>query len=219
MSLNVVDSSAWLEYFADTPRAKLFAAAIEDTVNLVVPVVVLYEVCNKVRRERGEDAVLQVAAAMESGLLIEVDARLALDASRLDLPLADSLIYATALRHGATLWTQGRRLCRHGWSPLLQEIADGAVCSSNTMPGDCCITLKVSTVSWVCVSTPQPGLAATKASPKPARRWLMVAGAMRIVNLPAAVRALLSGVSNLVVIRAICAQVDDLKPICEFRDA
>lgn len=106
MSLNVVDSSAWLEYFADTPRAKLFAAAIEDTVNLVVPVVVLYEVCKKVRREGGEDAVLQVAAAMESGLLIDVDARLALEASRLDLPLADSLIYATALRHGAILWTQ-----------------------------------------------------------------------------------------------------------------
>ena len=63
MSQNVVDSSAWLEYFADTPRAKLFAGAIEDTGNLIVPVIVLYEVCKKVRRERGEDAVLQIAAA------------------------------------------------------------------------------------------------------------------------------------------------------------
>lgn len=44
MSLNVVDSSAWLEYLADTPRAKLFAGAIEDADNLVVPVIVLYEV-------------------------------------------------------------------------------------------------------------------------------------------------------------------------------
>ena len=70
MSLNVVDSSAWLEYLADTPRAKLFAGAIEDADNLVVPVIVLYEVCKKVRRERGEDAVLQVAAAMESGRIV-----------------------------------------------------------------------------------------------------------------------------------------------------
>lgn len=106
MSRDVVDSSVWLEYFADTPRARLFAATIEDAAKLVVPVVVVYEMCKKVRRERGEDAALQVAAAMESGLLIDVDARLALEASRLDLPLADSLIYATALRHGATLWTQ-----------------------------------------------------------------------------------------------------------------
>ena len=106
MSLNVVDSSAWLEFLADTPRAKLFSSAIEDAENLVVPAVVLYEVCKKVRRERGEDAVLQVAAAMESGRLINVDARLALEASRLDMPLADSLIYATTLMTGATLWTQ-----------------------------------------------------------------------------------------------------------------
>ena len=106
MSLNVVDSSAWLEYFADTTRAKLFAVAIEDVENLIVPSVVLYEVCKKVRRERGEDAALQVAAALESGRIVEFDASLALEASRLDLPLADSLIYATARRLGAIVWTQ-----------------------------------------------------------------------------------------------------------------
>lgn len=106
MSLNVVDSSAWLEYFADTARAKLFAAAIEDVGNLIVPAIVLYEICKKVRRERGEDAALQVAAALESGRIVEFDASLALEASRLDLPLADSLIYATARRLGATVWTQ-----------------------------------------------------------------------------------------------------------------
>ena len=106
MSLNVVDSSAWLEYLADTAHAMNFAAAIEDTDNLIVPAIVLYEVCKKVRRERGEDAALKVAAMLESGRFIEVDANLALEASRLDLPLADSLIYATARRMGATVWTQ-----------------------------------------------------------------------------------------------------------------
>ena len=106
MSLNIVDSSAWLEYLAGTTRAQLFAAPIEDVENLIVPAVVLYEVSKKVRRERGEDAVLQVAAAMQSGRVVDVDATLALEASRLDMPLADSLIYATALRSGATVWTQ-----------------------------------------------------------------------------------------------------------------
>src|SRR3954465_13724799 len=104
--MNVVDSSAWLEYFADSKRAKLFASAIEDVDRLVVPVVTVYEVFKKFLRERGENDALQAVSAMRSGQIVDLDVSLALDAGRFDLPLADSLIYATAQRHGATLWTQ-----------------------------------------------------------------------------------------------------------------
>jgi toxin FitB len=103
---HVVDSSGWLEYFADTERANFFAPAIENTEQLIVPVVTLYEVFKKVLRERGENEALQVASVMQAGRVVDVDASLALDAARYALPLADSLIYATALRHQATLWTQ-----------------------------------------------------------------------------------------------------------------
>lgn len=103
---NVVDSSGWLEYLADTGRANLFAPAIEDAANLVVPVISLYEVFKKVFRERGENDALQVASLMQGGRLVDLDSALALDAARHPLPLADSIIYAVALRHGATLWTQ-----------------------------------------------------------------------------------------------------------------
>ncbi len=103
---NVVDSSAWLEYFTDSDRAPLFAAAIEDAENLFVPVITVCEVFKKVLRERGEEDALQVASIMQSGRLIDLDGALALEAARHPLPLADSLIYATALRHEATLWTQ-----------------------------------------------------------------------------------------------------------------
>jgi toxin FitB len=103
---NVVDSSAWLEYFAGTPRARLFARPIEDTARLIVPVITVYEVFKKVRRDRGVDDAFQVAGAMLQGRVVDVDASLALEAGQFDLPLADSLIYATTLRHGATLWTQ-----------------------------------------------------------------------------------------------------------------
>jgi predicted nucleic acid-binding protein len=105
---NVVDSSAWLEYFFDTPQASSFSAAIEDTDRLVVPVVTLYEVFKKVLRTHGEDAALQIAAQMQQGELIVVDESLALEAAKLPLPLADSLIYATAQRYGAVLWTQNQ---------------------------------------------------------------------------------------------------------------
>lgn len=105
-ALNVVDSSGWLEYFADTPRARLFAPAIEAPDLLIVPVLVLYEVVTKVRRERGDGSALEVAAVMRSGTIVDIDVAAALDAAQLDLPLADSLIYAIAQRNGATLWTQ-----------------------------------------------------------------------------------------------------------------
>lgn len=103
---NVVDSSGWLEYFADTDRAELFAPAIENTSHLIVPVITVYEVFKKVFRERGENDALQIASLMQTGRVIEVDGTLALEAARHPLPLADSLIYATALRYDAQLWTQ-----------------------------------------------------------------------------------------------------------------
>lgn len=103
---NVVDSSGWLEYFTDSDRADFFAPAIEDPENLLVPVLTLYEVFKKVLRERGENDALQIASMMQTGQIIDVDGSLALAAARHPLPLADSLIYETALRHGATLWTQ-----------------------------------------------------------------------------------------------------------------
>ena len=105
-TLNVVDSSGWLEYFAGSARARLFAPAIEAPDRLIVPVLVLYEVVKKVRRERGEAAALEAAAVLRSGRIVDIDIPAALDAAQLDLPLADSLIYAAARRAGATLWTQ-----------------------------------------------------------------------------------------------------------------
>lgn len=104
--MNVVDSSGWLEYFAGTARASLFAKAIEDTGKLVVPTITVYEVFKKVLRERGENLALRAASQMQMGEVVTVDVSLCLSAARHDLPLADSLIYATAQQHKATLWTQ-----------------------------------------------------------------------------------------------------------------
>lgn len=103
---NVVDSSGWLEYFADSAQANQFAPAIEDSANLLVPVITLFEVFRKVLRERGENDALQIAAMMQTGRLVNLDSALAMEAARHPLPLADSLIYATAMRFNATLWTQ-----------------------------------------------------------------------------------------------------------------
>lgn len=110
MSLNVIDSSAWLAYFADEPTAEYFAPAIEDTGSLVVPVVCLYEVFKVLLRESGEDAAFQAVAAMQQGEVVGLDASLALEAAKLgleeNLAFADSIVLAVARQAGATLWTQ-----------------------------------------------------------------------------------------------------------------
>lgn len=108
--MNVVDSSGWLEYFADTERADLFAAAIEDVEHLLVPVVCLYEVFKKILQSQGQPMAEIRAADMLKGKVIEITALIALNAALLSaqhrLPMADSLILAAAREHGATLWTQ-----------------------------------------------------------------------------------------------------------------
>lgn len=104
--MNVVDSSAWLEYFADTDRADLFAEAIEDTPNLIVPTISIYEIFKKVLREKGADDATQIFSLMSLGRVVDLDYSLALEAAHHRLPLADSIIYATAVRFDATLWTQ-----------------------------------------------------------------------------------------------------------------
>ena len=104
--LNVIDSSAWLEYLSGSDRADLYAEAIENVENLIVPIISVYEVFKRVLRDRNESDALQVVGSMISGRVIEIDLPLSLEAAKLNLPLADSLIYATAQRYDATLWTQ-----------------------------------------------------------------------------------------------------------------
>ncbi len=108
--MNLVDSSAWLAFFADEPNAELFAAAIEDTEALIVPVVCIYEVFKVILRERGEEEALQVMAAMQQGIVVDLDTDLAVEAASLGLQeklaFADSIIFAVAQRFEAVLWTQ-----------------------------------------------------------------------------------------------------------------
>ena len=108
--MNVVDSSGWLEYLADGPNADFFAKSILATADLVVPTLSLYEVFKRVLQQRGDNDALQAVALMQQGTLVELSASLALSAARISLndkiPMADSIMLATARAWGATLWSQ-----------------------------------------------------------------------------------------------------------------
>lgn len=108
--MNVVDSSGWLEFFADGPNADAFAVPLGMRETLLVPSITIYEVFKVVCRQRGEDAALQAAALMQQGTVVELAPSLAMVAAKtsleLSLPMADSIILATARLHDAILWTQ-----------------------------------------------------------------------------------------------------------------
>ena len=108
--MNIVDSCGWLEYIADGPNASFFAGALEDVPQLIVPSISLYEVYKRVLQQRGEDMARQVVAAMMQARVVDLDAEIAVSAAKLaaeaKLPMADSIMLATARLHGATLWTQ-----------------------------------------------------------------------------------------------------------------
>jgi predicted nucleic acid-binding protein len=108
--MNVVDSSGWLEYFADSENAEFFANAIEDTTHLIVPSISLYEVFKRVMQQTNENHALRAVALMEQGQVVDLNSALALYAAKLSCqyktPMADSIILATAYAFNAILWTQ-----------------------------------------------------------------------------------------------------------------
>ena len=108
--MNVVDSSGWLEYFANGSNADFFAPAITDEPNLVVPTICMFEVFKRLSLQRGKEAALQAMGMLYRGQLVALSDEIALQAALLSLehklPLADSIILATARAQKASLWTQ-----------------------------------------------------------------------------------------------------------------
>ena len=108
--MNVVDSSAWLEYFGDGPNAAEFAAAVEAPAELVVPTLTVFEVFKRTCQIADESLALDAIAVMLQGEVVDLNSGLSLDAARISLDtglaMADSIILATACSREAVLWTQ-----------------------------------------------------------------------------------------------------------------
>jgi predicted nucleic acid-binding protein len=108
--MNLVDSCGWLEYFADGPNAAFFAQPLEDIDNVLVPTICILEVFKKLLQQRGEDEALQAAAIMQQCHVTDLNVPAALQAGKLSaqtgLPLAESVVLATARQYNAIIWTQ-----------------------------------------------------------------------------------------------------------------
>jgi predicted nucleic acid-binding protein len=110
--MNVIDSTFWLEYFADTEAGNYVAEVIENTNELIVPTITIYEVFKKLLYETNEYNALFAIAHMRQGKVIELNEELALSAAKISkdnkLPMADSIIYATNMKYNCILWTQDK---------------------------------------------------------------------------------------------------------------
>lgn len=108
--MNVVDTSGWLEYFSGGDNAKDFSAPIKETKKLIVPTICLYEISKIILRESDENHLLQVLAAIQKGQVADLTPTISTAAAKISLkyklPMADSIIYATAAKFNATVWTQ-----------------------------------------------------------------------------------------------------------------
>jgi predicted nucleic acid-binding protein len=108
--MNVVDSSGWLEYFGEGPNGEFFAPVIRASAQLVIPTISMYEVYKRIVLQRDEDEALSAIGWMTLGMVADMTQDIALAAADLSmeykLPMADSIILATARANNATLWTQ-----------------------------------------------------------------------------------------------------------------
>jgi predicted nucleic acid-binding protein len=122
--MNLVDSCGWLEYFANDTNAGFFAPALQQPGKLLVPTICIYEVFRKLSQNVGRSAALRAVATMRHGHVVAMDDALAISAAaaglRHKLPLADSVIVATADAYKAVIWTQDAHFAS---IPCVQYIA------------------------------------------------------------------------------------------------
>ena len=98
-----------LKSFAFLSEAMPKFNCAKDLSKLSIPDTI-YEVVKFVLRESCENDALQSVAAMQKGTVVDLTPKIAILASKLSLehrlPMADSIILATAQEYNAKIWTQ-----------------------------------------------------------------------------------------------------------------
>jgi predicted nucleic acid-binding protein len=107
--MNLIDSSGWIEWFSEGPQSATYAKYLRDPSQIVTPTVVIYEVYKKIKRERTEEEALLAVSLMKKTTIVPLEESIALLAADLSLkfslPMADAMVYATAIEKNAQLIT------------------------------------------------------------------------------------------------------------------
>ena len=107
--MKLLDSCGWLEVLAATPLGEAYRPVLECLDDLVVPTVCVLEVAQHLLEVAGDAAATEAVAIMSRARVVPLSLAFALEAARLGeacrLPFPDNVVMATAIRHGAELWT------------------------------------------------------------------------------------------------------------------
>lgn len=110
MRPNIVDSSGWIEYFTAGRNGPYFKTIIDDTDQLLVPTIALYEVHKRLWQLVPAEIVATCVEVMRKATVIPLTAERAVAASNIaqqyQLAMADAMMYSIAIEHQATFWTQ-----------------------------------------------------------------------------------------------------------------
>jgi predicted nucleic acid-binding protein len=125
----VVDSSGWVEFFTDGPLSDAYSARLRNLASILTPVIVVYEVYKRLKRELSEADAIVAVSAMQRTRIVPITTELALTAADLslehDLAMADAMILATAALYRAELVTSDRDFERINGVTLLPKPASG----------------------------------------------------------------------------------------------
>ncbi len=114
----LIDSSGWIEFFTDGPLAREYAKHLKDPARIITPTVVLYEVYRKIKREKTEEQALLAVSFMNRTSVIDLSESIALLAADLSiqnsLPMADAMVYATAMENNCSVVTSDEHFKKLG---------------------------------------------------------------------------------------------------------
>ncbi|MDQ7001024.1 MAG: type II toxin-antitoxin system VapC family toxin [Mariprofundus sp.] len=108
--MKLVDSCGWLHVFKNTTLANTYRNILQQTESeILVPTIVIYEVSKVLKRDAGESVAMACTLRMQQANVAGLTDVLALEAADISvehgLAMADAIIYATAQRHNAALYT------------------------------------------------------------------------------------------------------------------
>lgn len=105
----VVDTSAWIEWFVDSPLADTIGAELPPMDSCLVPTIVQLELAKWLTRELPAERASKALSYVSDCHVVVLDSEIALLAAGLcasaHLSTADAIIYATAVHLGAELLT------------------------------------------------------------------------------------------------------------------
>ena len=105
----VLDSSIWIEHLKSKPATGKISHYFKNIQEVITPTIAIYEVFKRMKKEHSVQETYDLVAQMLKTNVVPITADIAMTAANVslehDLPMADSLVYATAVEYDCKVVT------------------------------------------------------------------------------------------------------------------